>query len=69
MFTQPLPHEQLPAGLEACTAAPLLRATCGPTSPRSLGFPARTHDLTEPARRIGIQQFRLTPHQSEAEGR
>jgi len=69
MTERPLPREQLPAGLEAGTAAPLLRATGDPARARAawafmhgltlleLNDRLPSDELTEPAWCIGIQQF------------
>jgi len=66
MTERPLPREQLPAGLEARTAAPLLRATGDPVRARAawaflhgltmleLNGRLPFDDLTEPAWQIGI---------------
>ena len=43
MTERPLPREQLPAGLEARTAAPLLRATGDPARARAAWASPRTH--------------------------
>ena len=73
MTEQPLPREQLPAGLEARTAAPLLRATGDPVRARAawafihgltmleLNDRLPADDLTEPAWRLGLQRFRPGP--------
>jgi AcrR family transcriptional regulator len=70
MTERPLPRDQLPEGLEARTAAPLLRATGDPALARAtwafihgltmleLNDRLPSDGLTEPAWRIGIQQFR-----------
>jgi AcrR family transcriptional regulator len=69
MTERPLPRNQLPEGLEARTAAPLVRATADPIRARAawafihgltlleLNGRLPSDDLTEPAWRIGIQQF------------
>jgi AcrR family transcriptional regulator len=69
MTERPLPRDQLPEGLEARTAAPLVRATGDPVRARAawafihgltlleLNGRLPSDDLTEPAWRIGIQQF------------
>jgi hypothetical protein len=69
-----LPRDQLPEGLEARTAAPLVCATGDPIRARAawafihgltlleLNGRLPSDDLTEPAWRVGIQQFqRLRP--------
>ena len=74
MTERPLPRDQLPEGLEARTAAPLVRATGDPIRARAawafihgltlleLNGRLPSDDLTEPAWRVGIQQFqRLRP--------
>ena len=74
MTERPLPRDQLPEGLEARTAAPLVRATGDPVRARAawafihgltlleLNGRLPSDDLTEPAWRVGIQQFqRLRP--------
>jgi AcrR family transcriptional regulator len=74
MTERPLPRDQLPEGLEARTAAPLVRATGDPVRARAawafihgltlleLNGRLPADDLTEPAWRVGIQQFqRLRP--------
>jgi AcrR family transcriptional regulator len=70
MTERPLPREQLPDGLEARAAAPLLQATGDPVRARAawafihgltlleLNGRLPSDDLTEPAWKIGIQQFR-----------
>jgi len=69
MTERPLPREQLPEGLEARTAGPLLRATGDPVRARAawafihgltmleLNDRLPSDDLTEPAWQVGIQQF------------
>lgn len=69
MTERPLPRDQLPEGLEARTAAPLVRATGDPVRARAawafihgltlleLNGRLPADDLTEPAWRVGIQQF------------
>ena len=69
MTERPLPRDQLPEGLEARTAAPLLRATGDPVRARAawafihgltlLELNDRLPDdgLTEPAWQVGVQQF------------
>jgi AcrR family transcriptional regulator len=69
MTERPLPREQLPEGLEARTAAPLLRATGDPVRARAawafihgltmleLNDRLPSDDLTEPAWQVGVQQF------------
>jgi AcrR family transcriptional regulator len=69
MTERPLPREQLPVGLEARTAAPLLRATGDPVRARAawafihgltmleLNDRLPSDDLTEPAWQVGVQQF------------
>jgi AcrR family transcriptional regulator len=69
MTERPLPRDQLPEGLEARTAAPLVRATGDPIRARAawafihgltlleLNGRLPSDDLTEPAWRVGIQQF------------
>ena len=71
MTERPLPRAQLPEGLEARTAAPLLRATGDPVRARAawafihgltlLELNGRLPDdeLTEPAWQVGVQQFSL----------
>jgi AcrR family transcriptional regulator len=69
MTDRPLPRDQLPDGLEARTAAPLLRATGDPIRARvtwafihgltllELNGRLPSDELTEPAWRMGIQQL------------
>jgi AcrR family transcriptional regulator len=69
MTERPLPRDQLPDGLEARTAAPLLRATGDPIRARvawafihgltllELNGRLPSDELTEPAWRMGIQQL------------
>lgn len=69
MTERPLPRERLPAGLEARTAAPLLRATGDPVRARAawafihgltmleLNDRLPADDLTEPAWRLGVHRF------------
>ncbi len=69
MTERPLPRAQLPEGLEARTAAPLLRATGDPVRARAawafihgltlleLNDRLPDDELTEPAWRVGIRQF------------
>jgi AcrR family transcriptional regulator len=73
MTEQPLPREQLPAGLEARTAAPLLRATGDPVRARAawafihgltmLGLNDRlpSDDLTDPAWQLGLRLLQPGP--------
>ncbi len=73
MTERPLPREQLPAGLEARTAAPLLRAVGDPVRARAtwafihgltmleLNDRLPSDDLTEPAWRIGVRHFQSRP--------
>ena len=70
MTERPLPRDQMPDGLEARTAAPLLRATGDPAMARAtwafihgltmleLNDRLPSDHLTESAWRIGVQQFR-----------
>jgi len=72
MTERPLPREQLPEGLEARTAAPLLRATGDPVRARAawafmhgltlleLNDRLPADELTEPAWQIGVEQFRAS---------
>ena len=69
MTERPLPRAQLPEGLEARTAAPLLRATGDPVRARAawafihgltlleLNDRLPDDELTEPAWRVGVRQF------------
>jgi AcrR family transcriptional regulator len=69
MTERPLPREQLLEGLEARTAARLLRATGDPVRARAawafihgltrleLNDRLPSDDLTEPAWQVGVQQF------------
>ncbi len=80
MTDRRLPRDQLPAGLEARTAAPLIRATGDPARARAawaflhgltmleLNGRLPSDALTEPAWQIGIQQFRPTAHKSGGNG-
>ena len=73
MTERPLPRNRLPAGLEARTAAPLLRATGDPVRARAawafihgltmleLNDRLPADDLTEPAWRLGVDRFRPAP--------
>ena len=75
MTERPLPRERLPVGLEARTAAPLLRAV-GDDPVRARAAWAFIHgltllelnqrlpsdELTEPAWQVGIQQFTNATH-------
>ncbi len=73
MTEQPLPREQLPAGLEARTAAPLLHATGDAVRARAawafihgltlleLNDRLPADGLTESAWRMGIRRFRPDP--------
>jgi AcrR family transcriptional regulator len=74
MTDRPLPRDRLPPGLEARTAAPLLRATGGPDRARAawgfihgmimleLNGRIPTDQMTEAAWRAGIQAFRASAH-------
>ena len=76
MTERPLPRAQLPEGLEARTAAPLLRATGDPVRARAAwafihGFTLLELDdrlpadeLTEHAWQVGIQQFSMISRDS-----
>jgi hypothetical protein len=71
MTERPLPRAQLPEGLEARTAAPLLRATGDPVRARAawafihgltlleLNDRLPADELTEHAWQVGIQQFSM----------
>jgi acetyl esterase/lipase len=71
MTERPLPWAQLPEGLEARTAAPLLRATGEPVRARAawafihgltlleLNDRLPADELTEHAWQVGIQQFSM----------
>ncbi len=81
MTERPLPREQLPAGLEARTAAPLVRAAGSPERARAAWafihgmvilelngrFPADA--LTDPAWESGLAAFRTQPEPDQLEVR
>jgi AcrR family transcriptional regulator len=76
MTERPLPRAQLPEGLEARTAAPLLRATGDPVRARAawafihgltlleLDDRLPADELTEHAWQVGIQQFSMISRDS-----